>query len=465
MAKPSPASPPPAAARPSTPAPPPASLNPPSSPQPGIAPGSVAARIHAHAEDAANQPQPVDIKREANKRKNEAITARLDAHRKGQVEGAEVATESEAPKEKPSSSKGASAESSSKANGTADRGSAESGTKTEPEASGETAEQTAERERRYDVKSIRDWARKHPEDAAEVAKQVFHVDGNLAAEWIRVQNKHRKRQTALDARDKELTERAAKQEAEAKDTIETLTPIASLFEAVNPDRGQEGGKFDPKKIDFDAADQAWHDLTGVPIDEYMRHRARKGVAINPEQRALKLENERLKKQLEKAAPEEAKDDTKPNGKAKEPAPELVGTKWESDIPEEHGLRQFAGWQKDLTKAMAPYHDEQMDEYSVDPETIADKLLLRKVKEFEVEEPEPEVKPKPKPPAARAPEPKPKPKAPASDDIIPADAYSYRKPAARTEPESEPAIPGDYAKRKRLALDRHNRRMRGELVDD
>lgn len=405
----------------------------------------------------------MDVKREANVRKNAAIAARIDAHKRVEVEGAEVATESEAPKAapKPSSLKGASAGSSSTADGKAEGGSGGS------DANGETAEQTAARERRYDVKSIRDWARKNPEEAAEVAKQVFHVDGNLAAEWIRVQNKHRKRQTALDEREKALTEERAKYDAESKETIDTLEPIASLFQAVNPDRGQEGGKFDPKKIDFDAADQAWLDLTGVPIDEYMRHRARKGVAISPEVRQLKLENERLKKAAEKATPEAAagdKTETKPNGKAKD-APEPASNKWESDLPEDHGLRQFAGWQKDLTKAMAAYHDADLDEYSKDPEEIADKLLLRKVKEFEFEEPEPEIKPKPKAPAARAPVTAPKPKAPASDEIIPADAYSYRKPAAKTEAENEPAVPGDFAARKRRALDRHTRRMRGELTAD
>jgi hypothetical protein len=428
-------------------------------------PGSVAAKVHAHAEDAAAQPMPRDVKKEANDRKNAAIAARIKGHERAQVEDAEVATESEAPKA--SSTKTASTNGSPP---TTTKGAPskepESGEKSgDSSESSETAEQAAAREKRYDVKSIRDWARKHPEDAAEVAKQVFHVDGDLASEWIRVQNKHRKRQTALDARDTELTEREKRIDAESKDTIDTLTPIANLFEAVNPDRGQEGGKFDPKKIDFDAADQAWHDLTGVPIDEYMRHRARKGVAINPEMRALKLENERLKKQVGKDEPAAKDEPAKPNGKVtngKAAEAEPVGNKWESDIPEEHGLRQFAGWQRDLTKAMAPYHDADLDEYSKDPEEIADKLLLRKVKEFEFEEEAEAPKPKPK---AAAPKPKPKP-APVDSDGIPADAFAFnrQKPARVTDNGHDPELPKDFAARQRLALARHEMRRRGELND-
>jgi hypothetical protein len=431
-------------------------------------PGSVAAKIHAHAEDAAAQPQPKDIKREANERKNAAIKARIDAHKTAAVEGAGVA-ESEGPKAGEKSPAGAtrapttSGKSSDKTPASdASQATDAASPSSEPDTqTSETAAEKAERERRYDVKSIRDWARKHPEEAAEVAKQVFHVDGDLSSEWIRVQNKFRKRQTALEEREREITARIDAHEKESKETLDALDPIANLFQAVNPDRGQDGAKFDPKKIDFDAADQAFQDLTGVAIDEYMRHRARKGVAISPEARALKLENEQLKKKLEKAAPEEAKDD-KPKAKAE---PETASNKWESDIPEEHALRQFAGWQKELSKAMAPYHDPVMDEYSKDPEVVADALLLRKVKEFELEEPEVEVKPKPKPVAARAPAPAPKPKAPALDELIPSDAYAYRKPAPKNGHETEPAVPGDFASRKRKAMERHTARMRGELVDD
>ncbi len=429
-------------------------------------PGSVAAKIHAHAEDAAAQPQPKDVKREANERKNAAIKARIDAHKTAAVEGAGVAESADPKASVRTATKTIQTKESSPVTSpseTVSTGQKESAS-IEAGASGtgdETPAEKAEREKRYDVKSIRDWARKHPEEAAEVAKQVFHVDGDLSSEWIRVQNKFRKRQTALEEREREITARIDAHEKESKETLDALDPIANLFQAVNPDRGQDGAKFDPKKIDFDAADQAFQDLTGVAIDEYMRHRARKGVAISPEARALKLENEQLKKKLEKAAPEEAKDD-KPKAKAE---PETASNKWESDIPEEHALRQFAGWQKELSKAMAPYHDPVMDEYSKDPEVVADALLLRKVKEFELEEPEVEVKPKPKPIAARAAAPAPKPKAPALDELIPSDAYAYRKPAPKNGHETEPAVPGDFASRKRKAMERHTARMRGELVDD
>jgi hypothetical protein len=119
-------------------------------------PGSVAAKIHAHAEDAAAQPQPKDIKREANERKNAAIKARIDAHKTAAVEGAGVA-ESADPKEKTPPAAAASVPSKEPAK---PAGAKDASASSEESSATTTAEETpaekAERERRYDVKNIRD---------------------------------------------------------------------------------------------------------------------------------------------------------------------------------------------------------------------------------------------------------------------------------------------------------------------
>jgi hypothetical protein len=393
-------------------------------------------------------------------RQRNAIETRLRDGMKKQIEAAEVAS----PKDGGSKSSSGSTETPKKSDTEKSTDPEKASTKSDSgEPSTASAEKStssdtaSERETRYDIKSLRNWARKNPEQASEFL-EVLGATKDQTAEWVRVQNKFRKRHSALDEREKALTERETAMQTEAAGTVEMLQPIADMFEAVHAKQAEDAKSIDWGKVDFDAGDQAFKKLTGVPIDEYMRHRARKGIAVNPEMRELKLENERLRKEAEKAKGKEPEKKTEPRD---DTPPPTLAKMWESEVDEGHAIRQFDGWQKMLTKAMAPYYDPELDEYSKDPEEIANRLVKQKLAELEPAEPEeerPTKRPQPPPRRAAAHEPPPRRERRRNDD---SEAALMRRPPPREIPTG---MPKDMTDRTRWAIERAQARARGEHVE-
>lgn len=416
----------------------------------------------------AKAPAP-DPKKDAETRSRVAIEARLKTAAVDAVDKAKIIPPKAAdPKvATPSSSKGGEAATGTQkpASTSGTPPSAASGTTTTAKDPGsESTEEAAEaQEARYSLKSVRNWARKNPEEAAEIAEQVFHVGKDQSAEWIRVQNKLRKGHEKLEEERTTFYAERDSVKQQAEETVGVLQPISDLFEAVNPNRGTDK-PFDHTKIDFDAGDQAWLALTGVPIDDYMRHRARKGISVNPEMRALKLENERLKK----AQTVEKKEEPKEEKKApKEELPPALAKKWEAEVDEEHPIRQFVDWQKLLTKAMAPYYDADLDEYSKDPEKIATRLVQAKLDELEpakVEEEKPVTrKPAASRPAGRSEEERPRARAKTDGELTTENAMRrvMRAPAPVETPRD---MPKDIGARTQWAIQRAQKRAQGLEVE-
>jgi hypothetical protein len=239
-------------------------------------------------------------------------------------------------------------------------------------------------------------------------------------------------------------------------------------------------------IDFDTADECFRlNMGGVTVDEYMRQRARRGIA-HPElarERAARLRVEAELAQLKNTSP--ARGAQNPNGAAAasapgaaQGAPEAVkpsaaapaapSVDWGDEIPQDHQLRQLTGWEKDLAAEMRRHYDETLDEYSADPEEMADKVLRRRLAALMPAEAEPA-------PAARKRPNTPKRRGAAlevGDDGLPDPAAlaprNRQAPSAprghrpATADDLDDAGPTDLVQRERWAIERAQKRMRGEL---
>lgn len=344
---------------------------------------------------------------------------------------------------------------------------------------------SAKRGPRYDLKSFRKWAEENPEQAAEIGEAVFKVGGDIKQEWIRVQNKVRKiKGEARTEREKALADAKAERDAavaaqeRAEQIAGSLKPMADMW-AASQRKGADGNP----APDFDTIDESFRQNTGgLPIDDYMRMRARRGVA-SPElarERATRLRLEAELAQLkggkdsQRAEPlqnangagaQQAKDVVSAPAAAPAPAAPSPDASelWGGELPKAHALRKFAGWENDLHQEMQRFYDADLDEYSKDPEDVADAVLQRKLAELQ---------PEPEEPARRAPAPK-RPNTPkrrATPDSIPsASALTPRPPAPRGHRPATPddlsdSGPTDMVSRERWALERAQRRLRGEAVD-
>jgi hypothetical protein len=330
-----------------------------------------------------------------------------------------------------------------------------------PPASTKSPDESAAAEsassRRYEVQDFRKWAEKHPDEAAEIAEKVFKQDKNLLTEWVSFQNKTRKTKLGMQKEREQTLSEARAERAEAAKLHEqvnqaagALTPIADLWEAVRANPGQP---------DFDAADAAFQETAGMPIDDYMRLRARRGV-VSPEMAKLRAENARLKREQAPKTNGAAAPSTETSAppavsepKAAAPA-ELPEHDWSSELPKAHKLRQLDGWQAKLDAEMRKYYDPDLDEYSADPEKIADRVLKREIEAIMGEDDD-AVPTKPKP--------KPKPKVSPKGDGIP-DEYSLRPKKPAKPAEDDDTAPEGFAARERWALDRALKRQRGELAE-
>lgn len=303
---------------------------------------------------------------------------------------------------------------------------------------------------------MKKWVEQHPEEAAELRVHVFGADQDATKEWIMVQNKKRKMKDELRSEKEKSAAETAAERAQAKadrDLAESaaaqLRPIVDLWQGAT--RKDSNGNAFP---DFDLVDAAFENVAKMSLDSYLRLRARRGVS-NPEGAKMRAENARLTRELEAlktngAAPSQGSAPAEPNGAAgatangATPAPPKVTApaasvdfeeKWGDEVPKTHKLRNISGWAAKLDAEMDKYHDAELDEYSRDPEEVADRVLKRELAALAEDDDEPEA-PAPK---------KGKPVTP------------KRKAAAKAEPDDEEG-PAGFADRERWALERARKRM-------
>lgn len=332
-----------------------------------------------------------------------------------------------------------------------------------PDAPGTSTDSPAPAELTYDLRSLKKWAEDHPEEAAETLKKLGHLPADQTGEYIKLKNKQRKVReeiqglhatTMAEARAEREQAEAARQAMDG--AAGKLAPIADLWEAV-----REKVVADPSnpQLDFEAADAAFLENSGIAIDDYMRLRARKSIGSGSDAVKLRVENAKLKRELAKPAEERkttAAGSNTPKDEAGTAEPAAKAPKnvkdWSDELPGKHKLRQIAGWNALLDTEMRKLYDPDTKDYDGDPEAIADKLLKREIARMMEEEPDDEtVKPKP-----RAPKPK--------DAVPPASTLRPKapKPAAAADDGDEDA-PKGYADRQKWAIARAMRRARGEEV--
>jgi hypothetical protein len=317
---------------------------------------------------------------------------------------------------------------------------------------------------------MKKWAEQNPEEAAELRVHVFGVDQDSTQEWIKLQNKKRKMRTELTTKQSEIETKLTTKQAElaaekeqAERVVLAFRPVADLWGGIGR---QEDGSYKP---DFESVDAAFMANTkGLSIDDYVRIRARNRVPANSDVLRIRAENARLQRELEAAK-------TKETGAAALPAasppvavaaaaPVDLSAKWGEEIPKAHKLRQIAGWEEKLEAAMDRYHDADLDEYSRDPEDVADSVLKRELAALAADddaEPEPAKK---KAPAVKVSAPK---KKPPADDIEAAYARAGKGEAPKTHKNGHHVpdeAPAGFAERERWALERARKRMRGELAE-
>jgi hypothetical protein len=413
----------------------------------------------------------------------------------GQRQEAEDAAAREAPAPPPKAGKDAASQPSSTTSGkTAD--SADSASKPPAKAPKETPQETdsqsdtssaeaaggktaSERRPRIDLQSYKRWAEENPEQAAEIGKYVYKLPET--SDWIGLKNKQRKVRTEIQAerdaaaKQNEAQLAAIKAESEAiQQATSKLSPIADLWIAVaevikaNPDNPNP-------PIDFDAADAAFLENSGIDIDTYARLRARRRVGSTPEAAKLRIQNQKLQRELAaKQAPAAEKVAEKTESKEAAPAPDSTTKQrqpqhdWTGEIDAKHKLRQLDGWQLKLDDEMRRFYDADTQDYSEDPEAAADRVLKREIEAMMPEDEEPAPVPRKVAPKngktlgeRPAPAAKPKPKAAQSAPGIPSAAEL----TPNNDDPHESKLEKNWGKRKNWALERAMARARGELVED
>lgn len=376
------------------------------------------------------------------------------------------------------------------------------GAKSSGQATPEQAAAPAAKGPRYELKSFKKWAEQNPEQAAEIAAEVFRVGEDPKQEWIRQQNKGRKLKESLQAEKaatvaeaKAEREAAASERERAEQIAGQITYLSEMWAAAS--RKNANGQPDP---DFDTIDEAFKQNTGgISIDDYNRLRARRGVA-NPEVARLKAENARLARLAAAnagqpapallpagqtngaAATANAGEPAPPRAAVAAPgtaAPEVdVEALWGGELPKAHPIRRLAGWADELHAEMQKYHDETLDEYSRDPEDVAAVVLKRMLKAFEPEEVEGE--PVKRMPAAKRPNtPKTRtgrtafseekapvdvPGIPSAAKLAPRGKVNEDRSHRETTLDEIQGFDGGLAARERRAMERHKLRLAGKLVD-
>ena len=325
----------------------------------------------------------------------------------------------------------------------------------------------------YQFGVFKKWAEQNPEAAAELGEKLFwqgKMPPDTKKEWIGLQNKKRKvTESIRSAHEQSMSEARAERQAaeEARQAMDgaatKLSPIADLWEAV-----AEGVAADPAnpRIDFDAADAAFMENAKISIDDYMRLRARRSIASTPDAVRLRVENAKLKRELSAKADSKSAGAPTVKETAGTDAPAAV-TKgkadrdWSTEIDGKHKIRQLDGWNDMLDAEMRKYRDSDTDEYSADPDEMADKLLKREIARMMEEESEPEPVPRKRPPKVEAKPARTAPGVPPASELRPKRAPTLA--AADDDEEDRVKIAGlTFAQRQKRALERHEMRRRGEI---
>jgi hypothetical protein len=325
----------------------------PAAPPPAPSVAVPAASMPRGGQPAPPPPEPkTNPAREAAERERKARENALQGAAVAEVESAEVATDKASPKgAKAAPPTSASTEASDdSAPGSADPGAAE---RPRPQP-------------RYDSESFKAWARNNPEAAANVLG-LAKADANA---FVKLQNKERKRHEEEARTKKEIAESRSLLQSEAKKILDEVQPVMDLTDAM---RACVGDVKAGKSGDFDAGDQLFEQVFGLPFDDYARARARRGLSVTPEARALRLENERLRKQLE-TKEAKAEFDMVFENVPKPPKAPPKDTAWiASELGDDHPVREVGGWQEKIQAILDENVDEHGD-YTVTAEDAADQVL-------------------------------------------------------------------------------------------
>ena len=392
-------------------------------------------------------PPPPDPMKETNERQRKAIEKFQHQRAVGEVRSTEVAAERPPKAATPATSE---ATPTAPAAGAGD---------TSAPASAEATERKAPQPR-YDSDSFKAWARNNPDKAAEVLG-LSKADANA---YIKLQNRERKFYEEQSTKQAEL-EAARKATEDGHKSIQklideqnaTVQPVMDLVsigqasaKSIKSALEAASGNFqaaDFSGVDFGATDDLFEHVHGISFDDYARARARQGLKVSPQDRALRLENERLRKQLAAKPTEQAA--AAPIEQA--PAtPAAAATKasdlaWvASTLADDHPARELRDWDKRILAALGT--DESMT-----LEDAADQVL---------EESRAKLAPAPatparRPPAARPPTTPPK----RQRHTAESDLAQLQKPRQAEAVDDEGPDPiKDPDGRTRWALQRHMQRM-------
>jgi hypothetical protein len=311
-------------------------------------------------------------------------------------------------------------------------------TDTAPGATSESTEdggaeekgEKASREPKYDdARKFGAWVTRNPEKAAELAAKVFKIPlGGDAEGWkkhfISAENKRRRmneglerERAAIDA-DKEAVSKMA------KEALGSVQPILDVIEAES-------------KGDFPAIDAFIESTFGISFNDYCAKRLRGGSKETAAERAAKLKAEKLEKEL---AELKAGKGEEPKAKAEKGAPK-VSEKWvNSEVPEEHGVRDLRDWQTQVEAVYQDSYDDDTEEYGLSIEDAADRVLKAFLKKRGLSSEE----------SAKPPKAKPKKKRPPVDE----EEDEERTPARDLDDDK---APDDLTERVRWALRRAEKR--------
>lgn len=325
----------------------------------------------------------------------------------------------------------------------------------------------------YDFASLKKWSEENPEDAAK----LFKIPEDTRQEWIRLKNRERKvKENIRGEHEKTMAEARAERQAaeEARQAIDTaagkLGPIADLWEAV-----AEKVAADPSnpQVDFEAADAAFLENAKISIDDYMRLRARRSIGSSSDAVRLRVENQKLKRELAgkpsdtlktTAAGESTKKDeaaTAPPAAAKTNARD-----WSGELDGKHKLKQLDGWNDMLDVEMRKYRDSDTDEYDADPNEIADKLLKREIARMMEDDPPADPPQRSRTQAAKPAQTRPVVKPRDSGDGVPSAASLTPRMTAPDDEKDEVQLRGGkkltWSQIQNRAITRAQQRARGEI---
>jgi hypothetical protein len=220
---------------------------------------------------------------------------------------------------------------------------------------------------RYDSRSFTTWIQNNPEKAAELASKVFKTQLGASAEgwkqhFISAENGRRRHAEQVDKDRAALDAQRAELDRLADEARRPINDVIDVIEA-------------EQKEDFPAIDRFIETTFKVSFNDYCARRLRGLSKETNTERAQKQKIAQLERDLAAAKGSASGGDT---GKGKDGAskgPPQVSQKWlESEIAEDHGVRELGGWQDKVRAAYAASYDEETDEYGLSIEDAAQQVF-------------------------------------------------------------------------------------------